>query len=285
MNRHGFALLTVLWLIAALGMVVGVSFSVARLGMWQTRNRVLLTRAAWAREACHEILLARYAEDPKIRVIDTIDLGRGTWCRAELENANAKLDLSIMSVEAWRTLLDNDTLVDAVLDWQDVDDVPRTLGAERAWYRARGRRLPRNGPLASPAELRYVRGFSDMQVARLENVLTTRGISQVDLNTASPEVLSALPGMTPEAVAVVHDSRVVGRLPGGIDDLLGRLSPPARQALLDRYQEFSRIVVFESMQFIERIEGGVQGANLKSRGWLTVIPAGTRLAVVRREME
>ena len=61
MSRRGFALLAVLWTLTAITMLTGAAMAVARLGSATTRNRVLLTRAAWAREACAEILQARYA--------------------------------------------------------------------------------------------------------------------------------------------------------------------------------------------------------------------------------
>ena len=91
MSRRGFALLTVLWLVAALGAVTAAALLAARLGADTTRNRIILARAEWAREACGEILLARYAKDPTVRLVDTVDLGRGTWCRVELEDIAARL--------------------------------------------------------------------------------------------------------------------------------------------------------------------------------------------------
>src|SRR5256885_8451157 len=67
MSRRGFALLAVLWTLTAITMLTGVAMATARLGSTTTRNRVLLARAAWAREACAEILEARYAQDPSLR--------------------------------------------------------------------------------------------------------------------------------------------------------------------------------------------------------------------------
>src|SRR6266576_5265291 len=77
MSRGGFALIAVLWVITALGVLTGASLLVARIGSTTTRNRVLLARAEWAREACGEILQARFAANPTVRTVDPIDLGRG----------------------------------------------------------------------------------------------------------------------------------------------------------------------------------------------------------------
>src|SRR5438046_8732469 len=95
MNRRGFALLAVLWTLTAVTVLAGTAITAARLGSTTTRNRVLLARAAWAREACAEILQARYAQDPSVREVDTVDLGRGTWCTAALDDPSAKLNLNV----------------------------------------------------------------------------------------------------------------------------------------------------------------------------------------------
>src|SRR3954462_12643955 len=100
MSRQGFALLAVLWIITALTALTGAGMLVARLGSETTRNRILLARAEWAREACVEILLSRFAADPAIRDLGTIDLGRGTWCRASLTDPTAGLNLNTSDRDA-----------------------------------------------------------------------------------------------------------------------------------------------------------------------------------------
>src|SRR6266581_8279475 len=78
-GERGFALLAVLWLLTALTVLGAVAVAVARTGSQATRNRILLTRAAWAREACVEILLARWASPPApLGRLDSLDLVRGT---------------------------------------------------------------------------------------------------------------------------------------------------------------------------------------------------------------
>ena len=90
--RKGFALLAVLWTLTAMTVLTGAAITVARLGSATTRNRILLARAGWAREACVEILQARYAQDASIRALNTVDLGRGTWCTGALEDPSVKLN-------------------------------------------------------------------------------------------------------------------------------------------------------------------------------------------------
>ena len=94
MSRRGFALLAVLWVITALTALTGAGLLVARIGSTTTRNRVLLARAEWAREACGEILLARFAADASVRALEPVDLGRGTWCRASIDDPSGKVNLN-----------------------------------------------------------------------------------------------------------------------------------------------------------------------------------------------
>lgn len=285
MSRRGFALLTVLWALGLASLVVGTAVVTAHLGQAATANRLVLSRAAWAREACTEILVARTAKDASIRELDSVDLGRGTWCWATIEDPGAKLNLNAADAEALRLLLANDTLADALLDWRDGDSIPRPLGAESDWYRSRALPLPRNGPLADLRELALVRGFDSARVARLLPLLTTEGTGQINLGSAPPEVLVTVPGMTPELLAAVLARRAMGGVLTGPDQLLGSLSRDAQRQLLARYQDFARTVSYGPTQLIARVEGGVRGRRPTARETLTLVPAPGRLAVIRREVE
>jgi type II secretory pathway component PulK len=284
MSRRGFALLAVLWTLTAMTVLTGAAISVARLGSATTRNRILLARAAWAREACVEILQARYAQDAFIRALDTVDLGRGTWCTASLEDPSVKLNLNLADRQALVAVLQPivrrsravDSLLDALLDWRDPDAVPRPLGDESSGNR--------NGPFADIWELRYVRGFTDTLVARLAPFLTTRGTGAINVNAAPPEVLAALPGVTAETARLLMMHR--GRTPlSNADALAGLLSPGARATLLASYPEFVRAAVFAPPQLLGVVTGGVRGTAITARVTLTMVPVAGRLAVIRRETE
>jgi general secretion pathway protein K len=283
MTRRGAALLTALWLVAALAGAAGATLALTRVGVDSTRNRMVLARAEWGREACGEILLARYAERRAVTTLAPIGLGRGTWCRALVEDAGTRLDMNRASPEMIRLVLRDDSLSDALLDWTDADDEARPSGAEAEWYRHHARRTPRNGPLASPLELGYVRGFDSARVRVLERLFTTRGTGLLDVNAAPEELLAALPGMTAEAVAVILIRRA--RRIESPEELLGLLSRSARDHLLARYQDFTAAAGFAPSQYVVRLEGGVRGTPIVSCGWLTLVPTAGRLAVIRREVE
>jgi type II secretory pathway component PulK len=285
MNRRGFALLTVLWLLAALSAAGAASLAAARMGADISRNRILLLRAGWAREACAEIVLARYVARRSVTGVEQIDLGRGTWCRVTVEDAAGKLDLNRAPREMLLALLGSDSLTDALLDWRDADDAPRQYGAESDWYRSLGLRKPRNAPIADVGELEFVRGFDRARVASLRDMVTPRGAEQIDINAAPAAVLRALPGLGSEAVALILRHRETGRPVRSADELLALLSRSGSQALLSRYQEYSLYAGYHPSRVLLRVEGGVGSSGPVSAARLTVVPVPERLAVIRREIE
>jgi type II secretory pathway component PulK len=261
MNTKGFALLAVLWVITALTTLTGAGLLVARLGGETTRNRILLARAEWAREACGEILAARFAVDPTIRGLDPIDLGRGTWCRASLEDPAAKLNLNTADREALTQLF-------------------RATGAQQTFAdsvlarRARG----------TIYDLRQVPGLDSTVAARLTAFVTLRGTGVVNVNATPPQVLRTLPGMTEEAVVLLTSRRALRPLHTA-DELAGMLSRSSRTVFLGSYAEFVRAAVFDPPQLIATVEGGIRGTPIVARATLTTVPVPGRLAIIRRETE
>jgi general secretion pathway protein K len=104
------------------------------------------------------------------------------------------------------------TLVGALIDWIDLDDIPTgSGGAESTYYRALEKPYAaRNGPLETIGELRLIRGFSDEVLLKLgarrvggivdpatNLYLTALALPQgggwrVNLNTAPPAILMSL---------------------------------------------------------------------------------------------
>jgi general secretion pathway protein K len=283
MNRRGFALLTVLWVLVALATLAGASSSLARRGTAVTRNRIHLTRAAWAREACGEILAARFAGDRSVREVDTIELGRGTWCRVAVSDPAGAVNVNLAPADMLQRLL-GDSLADPLLDWRDADDVPRPLGAEAEWYRRARRAQPRNGPLADAGELRLVRGFERVPMDWFAG-LTMRGSGRVNPNLVSRAVLAALPGLDAEVIEALIARRSTRRPIASIDELIAATSPSSRIALLAEYRELAQITAFAPALLLARIEGGVRGTPLVSTATLTLVPVESRLAIVARESD
>lgn len=260
-RERGFALLAALWLVTALSVLAGVGIAVTRTGSAVTRNRVLLARAAWAREACMEILLARFGADPALRELRQVDLGRRTWCRATLDDPAAKLNVNVASRDALASVLPSDSLAAAI--------VAARLGT----------------PFVDLRQLTTLPGFDASLVHRLDSVLTARGTGVVNTAVAHAAVLRTLPGMSEEAVRRAVYGRRNGRPVRSLDELASLLSPGARHVLLANYAELARLAVFAPLQLVATIEGGVGGTPIVARAVVTVVPASGRLAVIRREVE
>lgn len=94
MTRRGFALLAVLWTVAGLGAVVAFTLADLRVGERATQNRLLLTRARWAAEACLAIAAQRHAAGQQMRP-DTIALGRSTRCSVSVADPLAGLNVNL----------------------------------------------------------------------------------------------------------------------------------------------------------------------------------------------
>lgn len=169
MNRKGFVLLSVLWVVVVVSAIGVVTLASVRLGGRLTANRVYLTTASWARASCGEILKARYAASPRLWILDTVELGRGAWCTGKMADADRYLNINLATDGQLLQLLGSDSLVSALRDWIDNDTVDVNAIGEDVWYRDRGRRTPRNRPLVSIDELLLIRGFDSLLVGRLRD--------------------------------------------------------------------------------------------------------------------
>src|SRR5574341_273389 len=91
------------------------------------------------------------------------------------------------------------TLVDAIVDWLDRDDIPEPHGAETGYYQGLDRPyLSRNGHMETLAELHLVKGITDDVYRTITPYLTVYwngppgGESRINVNTADPLVLESL---------------------------------------------------------------------------------------------
>jgi DNA uptake protein ComE-like DNA-binding protein len=249
-NSRGFALIAVLWLIAALAAVVGLSLAAGRLGALASHNRVVLARGRWAAEACLAIAQARWAEH---RLVDTttIDLGRTTACSWRVEDPTAKLNVNTASRQELAQLLGVDSL--------PVGEPVTDLGALR--------RLPDWDSAWTP-------------------ILTVDGPGTVNASSAHASVLAVLPGITPEAVEAIVTRRAFGRPVTSLDVLAAELSPHARATLLASYADLAREITFSPPQLIVTADGwvGSKADAPHAAIQVLVVPLPERLAVIRRRM-
>jgi len=119
--------------------------------------------------------------------------------------------------------------IDAIADWIDIDDVPRAAGAEDAYYGAQpSPGLAANQLITRIGELADVKGVDSGRLAAVAPFLTALPAgTPVNLNTAPPEVLSAiLDGASGESIATILAQRTQKPFTG-IPDFRARLPPGA----------------------------------------------------------
>ena len=301
-QRRGFALLAVLWVVVTSAALAVSMTLAARATIATARNRMDFARARWQAAGCAE--RARLVVDRILSSGATPDAPRPPWRSLDvrmyasplLASAPCKITVVPVGTTANVNVLDsatlgavlvaagvagarNDSLVDALLDWRDPDDVPRERGAEREWYDAKNRPAPRNGPLADTSELRLVRGFES-----LATTSTLLGVEpgRIALSHASPALLAALPGMSAEAAAVLVDTRAKG---GDLDNLLllsAKLSRTAGEALRRGYVDLTRLTTAEPEGWFVITRASAPGSRVVAEVEIKIVRAGTRSAVVRR---
>lgn len=147
----------------------------------------------------------------------------GAAYRVELRDATARLNLNAAGEPELRAFLsrwirDERALAEvshSILDWRDPDDLSRAQGAEEAHYASLAHPVrPRNGPLLTVRELLLVRGITPELYREVEPFVVALPTDRlrVNLNTAPPEVLAAIPGFSPELAGRVVELRLASPL-------------------------------------------------------------------------
>ena len=310
-RRPGFVLLAVLWVmvgVSALGLALALS---ARNSIRGAENRRSSEIAAWKAEGCAErarVVIAAALDGAydgrSASVLGQQDLARGEWrtldrvvaesppmmssgCMVVLRAAGSAIDVNTASEELLHDFFtgvvpssdEADSLTQAILDWRDPDDLPRSLGAERDWYEREGRTPPSNGPLSDARELQYVRGFD--AIGGLDSMLDVEP-GRIDLAHAPLAVLAALPGFTSEAVGRVAEERLRGLPTTDLLALSARLSPAARAMLVSRYADLARLTVTEPDAWILESRSSAGEPAITEVVELRLVRAGNRTAIVRK---
>jgi len=300
-DRHGFALIVVLWVILGLSVLAFGASLAARSALAGTRNRAALTTAWWRADGCVERTRAAIADtirrlppggvmafwDTVDRVIARSPYLRGTSCVIHMRASGAALDINRADAERLRRLFNvigirparADSLIDALLDWRDTDTIPRPNGAERGWYRAHHRRVPRDSAFGNVQELLRVRGFE-----HFGDTLALFGVDGglMPLSHTPLPVLASLPGLSPTVVTHIAQRRARGEWIPELVALEGGLSADDHEQFLAHYQELMTLtsVVPETWMLTASVTAGepaVAGVVTVQLG-----RAGTRVAVLGR---
>jgi type II secretory pathway component PulK len=300
--KRGFALLAVLWVIVGLaGLALGVSLS-ARNAIASAHNRADITRATWSARDCveraratiGELLIAPPERDGRgLAGWSALDVAvpaspmvssakcdvrlHATGDRIDINHADAEMlsaALHVLGVRAPRS----DSMVDALLDWRDADEVPRPLGVERAWYVEHGRFAPRDGAFADVRELARVRGFED--VPGIDSIFGVE-TGRIALAHAPLSVISALPGLSGEGTVRIAEERARGASPEDLTAIAAQLSPNARRLMLSRYADLVHAATIEPDSWIMQGRATFGSPAVTVVVELKLVRAGDRAAIVR----
>jgi general secretion pathway protein K len=208
-SEQGFVIVAVLWLLAALAALamifsVYLSNSSRALAANDTALQAQALVSASVELAAYQLQLA--GEDSRPAQGAFHARLNGADLAVSFVSEAARIDLNTAPKELLAGLLtvlggneeDARAGADRIVAWR-TRPTPETAGNEDALYRAAGRSYsPRQAPFAHANELGLVLGLSPAQVERaLPFVTVFSGASGVDVLIAAPEVIAALPGMTP----------------------------------------------------------------------------------------
>lgn len=222
-SNSGIALFIVLWVLTII-MAIVFSFSFATrtetyslISFKEGIERKFIAEAGIER-AKIEILYRR--QNPASEDIWRIDgtayedaFGEGYY-KVKITDETGKVNINTASDIILRNLFSNmgipskevDAIVDSIMDWKDKDDFHRLSGAESDYYMSlQNPYKAKNADFDTLEELIMVKGISSEMLYGKED---KRGIidfltlysnaNAINVNAAPKEVLSAIPGMTPE---------------------------------------------------------------------------------------
>lgn len=204
--QRGVALIAVVWIIAALSLMVIGLVSVTRGELKMLSQATDLVVAAARGDAAINLVLADFmppnkAPDARLETLVEFD---GQVIEVRLTPLSGLIDLNsapdtlladlfqfAAGVESVRAL----ALARAIVDWRDADDVAQSGGGERETYVAAAARfLPRNGPFRAREDLLQVLGVDFDLYAKLSPLVTVDGVGSglVDPRAAPFPVLVVL---------------------------------------------------------------------------------------------
>ncbi len=215
--ERGVVLIIVLWLVALMALAAAAFSYSSRTETRLLAGSVERASARALAEAGIYYAVSRVMVPVPDGAQIPIDGGQRTWRFGNgkvvfsVQDASGRVDLNRGDREALLQLLRStgmddtqaQTLVDAIEDYRDEDDLPRVNGAEIGAYRAAGLDYgPKNAAFSTVDELQQVLGVSDALYGQLASHLTTvSGTNMVNGEAASADLLRRLmPEVPPEAI-------------------------------------------------------------------------------------
>ena len=217
-HEKGIALVIVLWIVVLLS-IMAASFA------YSMRTETTLTTFAMERAQARALTEAGMAYAVKKLMLEAPDpenpwptegsprewqFGGGS-VNISVTDSSGRIDLNhadrgilggLLTTQGAVPEEEVDTLLDAIEDWRDPDDLKRLNGAEEDEYLAVDRVVgPKNAPFESVEELQQVLGITPELYEKLFEFITVSGHKGINPEAASLEVLSAMPDVDIQLIA------------------------------------------------------------------------------------
>jgi general secretion pathway protein K len=217
--EQGFVIVAVLWIMAMLGalLLIYLSYVVQTGNLVSTVTQRVQTDAlmrAAVELTAYQLGQSKDEDRPTHGIVDT-RLGAAKFHIA-FRSEGARVDLNSGSKELLASLMQQfgappaeaQTYADRIMAWR-APAKSRSDEPEDAYYLGLGiPYAPRHAPFPATDELWLVQGIPPPLIERMMPFVTVfSSQSSVNVSDAAPEVLAALPGMTPEKMQAVLKAR------------------------------------------------------------------------------
>jgi general secretion pathway protein K len=286
LSEHGFVLVAVLWILAALSALavvfaVYLSNSAQALAINDTAIEAEGVISAGVELTAYQLLLAKDDERPSRGSFHT--RLNGADLAVSYVSEAARVDLNAASKELLTGLLstlgaDGDkasNYADRIVGWRTApasgaagNPPSDAAGNEDALYRAAGLPYsPRQAPFAHASELALVLDLPPALVERALLLVTVySGSSGVDVLIAEPDVIAALPGMTPLVLKDFLNTRAtLPNDPAAIAEALGPAQAGAAKQKSKAYRLLVRVKLRNGRERVSEVVISVSGPNQQSQ--------------------
>jgi len=287
LSEHGFVLVAVLWILAALSALavvfaVYLSNSAQALAINDTAIEAEGVISAGVELTAYQLLLAKDDERPSRGSFHT--RLNGADLAVSYVSEAARVDLNAASKELLTGLLstlgaDGDkasNYADRIVGWRTApasgaagNPPSDAAGNEDALYRAAGLPYsPRQAPFAHASELALVLDLPPALVERALPLVTVySGSSGVDVLIAEPDVIAALPGMTPLVLKDFLNTRAtLPNDPAAIAEALGPAQAGAAKQKSKAYRLLVRVKLRNGRERVSEVVISVSGQNQQGSG-------------------
>jgi general secretion pathway protein K len=252
----GFILIVVLWLLAALATLVSIGsvYAIETAVASRVPDDRLQTEAALhagVELTAYQLLIAPKPQRPTRGMFET-KVGQAR-ISVRFRSEAARIDLNAASKEVLTGLFVAlgankpvaEGYADRIIGWRQKAN-SSSNDAEAAAYKQAGLTYPpREAPFDDALELGLVVGLPPPIVDRMLPLVTVyTGTPQVDVANADPEVLAALPNITPEIIKDVLQARASGVVG---QDLMKRLGPAGEAATIEPNDAVRASILIETL--------------------------------------